>query len=101
MRTIPRKWPSRNQRGDRQASCSYCGVQWMRSQLVRDMSGNLMCPDCIGPDELELSMMNADLAKSFRGRSYDGDEGAPFDRDTTTTADVTPTLAVKIGRVTF
>jgi hypothetical protein len=45
--------------------CSYCGVQWRRSQLRRDASGNLACPD-EGPglDVVSLSEGNARLMRS-------------------------------------
>jgi len=31
--------------GDFRCICDYCGVEWHRSQLVRDQSGLLACPD--------------------------------------------------------
>jgi hypothetical protein len=45
--------------------CSYCGVQWRRSQLHRDRSENLACPDCApGLDVVSLSEGNAELMRS-------------------------------------
>lgn len=40
--------------------CSYCGVNWYRSQLYRDASGFLVCPD-EGPglDAFTLDQENA------------------------------------------
>lgn len=45
MFTIGRKWPTDTPAGDYQATCSYCGVMWLRSKLRRDRSGNYVCPD--------------------------------------------------------
>lgn len=64
MRTIGKKWPV-GIGPDRQALCSYCGVQWRRSQLCRDRSENLACPDCApGLDVVSLSEGNAELMRS-------------------------------------
>lgn len=64
MRTIGKKWPV-GIGPDRQALCSYCGVQWRRSQLHRDRSENLACPDCApGLDVVSLSEGNAELMRS-------------------------------------
>lgn len=101
MRTIGRKWPSRHQRGDRQAMCSYCGVQWLRSQLTRDESGNLVCPDeGDGKDSLQLDRLNSEGASRFRGRQLDGDEGGAWDNDVTVPSPAQD-LANTIGKVTF
>lgn len=47
-------------RGDVVAMCDYCGVNWYRSQLYRDASGFLVCPD-EGPglDAVTLDQENA------------------------------------------
>jgi hypothetical protein len=80
--------------------CSYCGVQWRRSQLTRDESGNLVCPDeGSGKDELELSRGNAEGAAGYR-QPVDGDEGGAMDQDITQPGEVIP-LATTIGGVTF
>lgn len=64
MRTVGRRWPE-GIGPDRQALCSYCGVQWRRSQLTRDASQNLACPDCApGLDIVSLSEGNARLMRS-------------------------------------
>lgn len=61
MQTIGRQW--RGQRGDFQSICDYCGVVWLRSQLRRDGSGNLACPDeGRGRDSTTLSRLNAEHA---------------------------------------
>lgn len=76
MRTIGRKWPV-GIGPDRQATCSYCGVQWLRSQLRRDASGNLACPDdAPGLDVVSLSEGNARLMRSQAPRYAGPDDGA-------------------------
>lgn len=68
MRTIGKHWP-RSSSGDYQAMCDYCGVQWRRSQLVRDASGLLACPDDQrGRDVVTLNQGNAEYAA--RQRQY-------------------------------
>ena len=60
---------------NRVALCSYCGVQWFRSQLTRDASQNLACPDCApGLDIVSLTEGNARLMRSQRPKT-----GAPAD----------------------
>ncbi len=90
MRTISRHWPKSAPYGDRQSMCDYCGVQWRRSQLARDASGLLACPDDQrGRDVVTLNQGNADYAARQRqfGRTlHDGSnwnppppaDGAPF-----------------------
>ncbi len=100
MRTIGKKWPSMAARGDRQAMCSICGVQWLRSQLMRTESGLLACPDEGDErDELTLSRLNAEgaAARRFTG---DADEGTAMDQDITQPGEVIP-LATTIRQVTF
>lgn len=41
------------------AGCAYCGVAWHRSELGRDRSGNLSCPDC--KDYEGWDVVSADL----------------------------------------
>ncbi len=79
MRTIGRRWPV-GIGPDRQAICSYCGAQWRRSQLRRDASGNLACPD-EGPglDIVSLSEGNARLMRSQAPRDPGPNDGA-YDR---------------------
>lgn len=100
MRTIGRKHPANAPRGDHQAMCSYCGVQWYRSQLRRDMEGNLVCPDeGDGASRMELSEANAAGAKaSWLAGTFETD--GPMDRDITpVSAAQEPTS--KIAFVTF
>ena len=60
MRTIGRKRPASSPRGDTRAMCSYCGVEWLASQLRRDRSGNWYCPDeGDGLDKKSLDEANA------------------------------------------
>lgn len=77
-RTIGRHWPEKAPRGDYQCTCDYCGVQWRRSQLYRDRSGLLVCPDeGNGKDMVTLSEGNAANAAARRmplpnrGGNYD------------------------------
>lgn len=81
MRTIGRHWPANAPRGDAPARCSYCGVIWRRSQLARDRSGNLACPDDrAGRDIVTLSLLNAQGAKQNRGSTGPTD-GVTMDRE--------------------
>jgi len=87
MRTIGRKWPKSAPRGDAPARCSYCGVIWRRSQLVRDRSGNLACPDDqSGRDVATLSFLNAQAAAN-----RDLMSGAPSDGLVSTQETITAT----------
>lgn len=75
MRTIGRRWPE-DAGPDRQALCSYCGVQWRRSELTRDPSQNLACPDCApGLDVVSLSEGNARLMRSRQPKSVGPTDG--------------------------
>ncbi len=57
--------------------CSYCGVQWRRSQLRRDAAGNLACPDdAPGLDVVSLSEGNARMMRSQAPRSVGPSDGA-------------------------
>lgn len=59
----------RGKLGDSTAHCSYCGVRWLRSELVRDASGRFACPDDVkGRDEVTLDQANAAAAKEFASR---------------------------------
>lgn len=76
MRTVGKKWPS-GIGPDRQAICSYCGVQWRRSQLTRDASGNLACPDdASGLDVVSLSEGNARMMRSQRPKTVGPVDGS-------------------------
>lgn len=87
MRTIGRKWTG--SRGDYQAMCDYCGVQWRRDQLRRDASGKLACPDDQrGRDEVTLSNLNA--ARTTRRLDRRNDGGAGWDHDVTVQPPVPP-----------
>jgi hypothetical protein len=83
MITVGRRWPKRA-RGDYCAHCDYCGVRWRRSQLSRDASGKLACPDDVrGRDDVTLDMENAQGALEFANsipRDHDG--GSYFRTDT-------------------
>ena|GEM_PF-1587262 len=75
MRTIGRRWPEA-QGPDRQTICSYCGVQWRRSQLTRDASANLACPDCApGLDIVSLTEGNARLMRSRQPKTVGPSDG--------------------------
>lgn len=79
MRTIGKHWYGPG--GDFQSLCDYCGVQWRRSQLHRDGSGLLACPDeGRGLDTVTLSKGNAETASERRLGRYVRD-GANWDFD--------------------
>lgn len=59
MRTIPRRLNRNDHQGDYRCLCDYCGITWMRSELVRDGSGLLRCPDETGRDAVTLDRLNA------------------------------------------
>ncbi len=76
MRTIKRQWPSNAPRGDIQVICDYCGIQWRRSQLRRDRSGLLACPDDVrGRDSVTLDEGNAMGAMETTGPKTVRDAG--------------------------
>lgn len=82
MRTISRHWPQTAPRGDYQAMCDYCGVQWRRSELRRDAAGKLACPDDQpGRDEVTLSRLNAESVTQRELGRYPRD-GSNLDTDT-------------------
>lgn len=69
MRTIPRHYPHDYVRpGERQAMCAYCDGRWYRSEMRRDPSGHLTCPDCDdgGRDTVTLDRARATGAASGR-----------------------------------
>lgn len=79
MRTIPGRLPSDAPLGDRRAICSYCGVAWMRSQLRKDGSGNLVCPDeGDGLDKTTLARANARDALTIKRHTVHNPDG-PID----------------------
>lgn len=59
MRTISHHWPRSAPRDDFQALCGYCGVQYRRSELVRDRAGVLACRRDVGGDVVTISEENA------------------------------------------
>lgn len=53
------------------ALCGYCGARWYRSDLYRDQTGQLVCPDeGRGRDTVALTKANVASAKAY-ARSYD------------------------------
>lgn len=64
MRTIPRRYPNLpGPPGERRVFCDYCGIKWYRSELHRDASGFLACPDeGDGRDATTLDRLNARAA---------------------------------------
>jgi hypothetical protein len=69
MQTVGRHLPSSLPRGETVAECDYCGVRWFRSQLRRDRSGKLTCPDeGSGLDQVSLDEGNAAAAQRDRLR---------------------------------
>ena len=77
MRTIGRKRPAKSPPGDTVRICSYCGAAWYRSQLVRDRSGNLACPDDQrGRDAVTLTEGNLEWLAT---RRMPGSSGMPTD----------------------
>lgn len=75
MRTISRRLPE-GHGPNRVALCSYCGVQYFRSQLTRDASANLACPDCApGLDIVSLTEGNARLMRSRQPKTVGPSDG--------------------------
>jgi hypothetical protein len=65
VRSIPRRYPHEHVLpGERQDMCAYCGARWYRSELRRDASGYLICPDDDdgGRDRVTLDRGNAAAA---------------------------------------
>lgn len=58
MRTVGRRYTG-NVRGDYRRDCDYCGIEWHRSDLVKDSSGKYQCPDDRGKSLLDLDRENA------------------------------------------
>lgn len=67
MRTIGRHWPTKRPDGDFVAMCGYCGVHWRFSQMWRDRSGNLVCPD-EGPGRSALALSEANARAARRAK---------------------------------
>lgn len=61
MRTMSRKYsPLPGPPGERRATCDYCGFKWYRSDMRRDASGLLACPDDMeGRDAVTLNRLNS------------------------------------------
>src|SRR5688572_4883548 len=86
---IGKRWPSSAPRGDHAACCDYCGVRWRRSELKRDGSGQLYCPDeGTGKDAVTLSLENARGAEESaqRRRRVSGGNQGSFDTEPEETA---------------
>jgi hypothetical protein len=80
MRTIGRKRKLDSPNGDVVVLCSYCGVLWYRSQLVRDAAGNLACPDdSPGLDIVSASLGNAAAASNRQLGRYRQEIDGTFD----------------------
>lgn len=63
MSHIPRQYNFPAPRGEYQTECAYCGITWYRSDLRRDESGLLACPDDQeGRCTAELDRLNAEAA---------------------------------------
>ena len=77
MRTIGRKRSHKSPPGDSVRLCSYCGIPWYRSQLVRDASGNLACPDDQPGRDVET--LNEGNLEWYASRRMPGDSGMPAD----------------------
>jgi hypothetical protein len=70
-RTIGKHRPLRSPPGDTVCLCSYCGAAFYRSEMFRDASGNLCCPDdADGLDVVTLSLGNAEAASNKRSGRY-------------------------------
>lgn len=80
MRTIGRKRDPRSPRGDVERLCGYCGVAYLRSELRRDASGILACPDELpGLDVVTLSEGNAELASQKRMGNFEAPSDGSID----------------------
>jgi hypothetical protein len=79
MSTIGKHWPSSRPRGDFATRCSYCGVVYPRSKLVKDASGNLACTCSSGGRDLTtLAKLNAARAAERQQLRPIGDGPAGF-----------------------
>lgn len=86
-RTIGKHRPRDLPPGDFECICDYCGVVWYRSQLRRDDSGFLFCPDeGDGLDAVALNMANAASQTTWHRTGND----QPADAKNT---DVAPNMA--------
>lgn len=101
MRTISRHRPQKSPPGDIVCLCSYCGVAWYRSQLIRDMAGNLACPDELpGRDVVTLALGNAELAATRKlGRYISSDAAGTLEAPNTVLAP--PTIYPDGRKATF
>lgn len=68
MRTMTRRYsPTPGPPGERRAMCAYCGIFWYRSQMRRDASGQLACPDDQqGRDQVTLNRLNSQGARTVK-----------------------------------
>jgi len=68
MRTMSRRYsPTPGPPGERRDFCAYCGMKWYRSQMRRDASGQLACPDDQpGRDAVTLDRINSQNARTVR-----------------------------------
>lgn len=76
-RTITHKRSHRSPPGDTVRLCSYCGIAWYRSQLRRDASGNLACPD--DQKGRDVVTLNEGNAAALANRQLPGQTGMPSD----------------------
>lgn len=74
MRTIPRNISRPVMAGERRVTCDLCGMQWMRSDCIRDMDGFIRCPDDQdGLSNVELARENASGAMDRPRHPVGGD----------------------------
>jgi len=89
-RSIQRRIPPNQPVGDFRCLCDYCGAAYMRSELVRDGAGLLVCPgEGEGLDKVTLDEMQA--AMQPMPYEYEGTDGA-VDPLSTDVAPVIPFL---------
>jgi len=86
-KSIPRRIPPNQPVGDFRTLCDYCGAAYMRSELVRDEAGLLVCPgEGEGLDKVALDRLTAETGPPMY--DYEGTDGA---RDPPST-DVAPVV---------
>lgn len=92
MPTIGRKRPKRSPRGDVATYCDYCGIGYLRSELVRDGAGLLRCKDeGNGRDRVTLSQLTAqNSARPRRGVVFSDPGGFDHSDDPPATGNPTP-----------
>jgi len=88
MKTIGRHIRQPHVPGDFEAVCDICGATWLRSDLRKDGTGQLRCPDDQGErDRVTIAKANASIAARAGSRSWRIKEGRKRDsnRDYLTT----------------